>query len=56
MRNWKAQVMQNLGEKYGNEIWIKVSGMFRESGSLIRKMCKVALQQDRGKIAETYCR
>ena len=56
MRTWKAQVLQNLGEKYGNESWIKVSGMFKESGSLIRELCKAALQQDRGKIAENILR
>jgi len=56
MRTWKAQVLQNLGEKYGNESWIKVSGMFKESGSLIRELCKAALQQDRGKITENILR
>ncbi len=52
MRTWKAQVLQALGEKYGNENWLKASEMFRESGSLIRDICKAAIQQDRVKIAE----
>ena len=56
MRTWKVQVLQNLGEKYGNESWINVSGMFKESGNLIRELCKAALQQDRGKITENILR
>ncbi|NMC59150.1 MAG: BtrH N-terminal domain-containing protein, partial [Candidatus Methanofastidiosa archaeon] len=46
MRTWKAQVLQQLGEKYGKKNWVKVSGMFRESGSLIRELCQAALKQD----------
>ncbi|NMC59082.1 MAG: BtrH N-terminal domain-containing protein [Candidatus Methanofastidiosa archaeon] len=52
MRTWKAQVLQQLGEKYGKKNWVKVSGMFWESGSLIRELCQAALMQDVKKIAE----
>jgi hypothetical protein len=52
MRSWKAQVLQQLGEKYGNENWTKAAALFRESGELIREICKAALRQDRQSIAE----
>lgn len=52
MRSWKAQVLQQLGEKYGNENWLKVAGLFQESGSLIREICMVAMRHDKKKISE----
>ncbi len=51
MRSWKAQVLQQLGEKYGNENWLKVAVLFQESGALIRELCKAALQQDTATIS-----
>ena len=52
MRSWKAQVLQQLGEKYENENWLKVSKMFQESGELISEICAAAMRQDRPDIAE----
>lgn len=56
MRSWKAQVLQQLGEKYGNENWLKVSKMFHESGEVIREICKAAMQQNCQMIAKNILR
>ena len=46
MRSWKSQVLQQLGEKYENENWLKASKMFHESGEVIREICMAAMQQN----------
>ena len=47
MRFWKSQVLKELGEKYKIGKWLETSGMFQQSGELVKKICQAAMRQDR---------
>jgi len=52
MRLWKAEVLNELGEKYEMKNWIKASELFNESGKLIIDICRSAMNRDRKAISD----
>ena len=52
MRQWKSNVLKELGTKYNMDNWLKASMMFKKSGELIKDICKAAIARDKGIISE----
>jgi hypothetical protein len=52
MRQWKSNVLKELGTKYNMDNWLKASMMFKKSGELIKDICKAAIARDKSIISE----
>jgi hypothetical protein len=46
MRFWKADILQELGNKYNIINWVRASELFKQSGEIIIDICKAAVVQD----------
>ena len=52
MRQWKSNVLKELGTKYNMDNWLRASLMFEKSGELIKDICKAAIARDKSIISE----
>jgi hypothetical protein len=46
MRLWKADILQELGNKYNIINWVRASELFGQSGKIIIDICKAAVVRD----------